>query len=122
MTWISTRDVEFPPQTGEVKYTNDFKSIIQELLKRNPTERIGREDGVREIVEHPWFADIDIDEIFEGTLKNPICSSHPELFYRGNLSRFKATDSKLNESILTTEQRDLIQSQEFLFKQFAEIS
>ena len=38
--------------------SDDCKSFISSLLDKNPTKRLGL-NGMDDIINHPWFADID---------------------------------------------------------------
>jgi len=47
------------------------KSLLYMLLNRNPTKRLGANEGVEEIKRHPWFETIDWELIKERKLPIP---------------------------------------------------
>lgn len=42
------------------------------LLKKDRRERIGANNGLKEILAHPWFADLDVKAIEAQTMKPPL--------------------------------------------------
>lgn len=49
-------------------FSLEAKSIIIGLLNRNPTKRLGAEPGekgAREIMNHPFFSDIDWETLLQ---------------------------------------------------------
>ena len=43
--------------------SEELKDLIRKLLDRNPKTRIGSKDDINEIINHPFFKDVDIDKI-----------------------------------------------------------
>jgi len=33
--------------------------MCDKLLKKNPKERLGSKDDIKELMAHPWFSDMD---------------------------------------------------------------
>jgi len=54
-TAIKEKEVTFP---SKVTLTDAAKDFILQLLKKNPSERLGT-NGVEEIKNHRWFSDLD---------------------------------------------------------------
>ena len=42
--------------------SDDCKNFIKSCLEKNPTKRLGL-NGIEEIINHPWFEDINIGDI-----------------------------------------------------------
>ena len=57
---IIKEDFTFP---GGV--SKDCMDLIKKLQIKNPEHRLGSENGSEDIKNHPWFNDIDFDEILE---------------------------------------------------------
>ena len=36
------------------------KDFISKCLAKNPKERLGAKDDIKEVAAHPWFADLDM--------------------------------------------------------------
>ena len=57
---IIKEDFTFP---GGV--SKDCMDLIKKLLIKNPEHRLGNQTDADEIKNHPWFNDVDFDEILE---------------------------------------------------------
>ena len=54
----------FPhPERHGIPMSDNLKDIINKLLDKNPTKRLGTANDADEIVNHPFFADIDWDKL-----------------------------------------------------------
>lgn len=53
---IVENEVKFP---NTVYLTNECKSLLTNLLKKKPQERLGSKTDAEEIRKHPWFKKID---------------------------------------------------------------
>ena len=42
-------------------YSDEIKDLILKLLIKDPSKRLGSKDDANEILEHPFFNDIDIE-------------------------------------------------------------
>jgi hypothetical protein len=54
-------EITFPSHVGsgdnkkEIAISDEAKSLIVLLLKKNPQERLGNRQDYKEILNHPWF-------------------------------------------------------------------
>lgn len=46
-----------------LKYTDEVVDLIKKLLVKDVKERLGSKDDMKEVLEHPWFKDINIEQI-----------------------------------------------------------
>eukprot|EP01147_Barroeca_monosierra_P007545 gene7545-7704_t len=70
---IVTRDVIFPPTIdGDAKASFKIDDLLEKLLVKDPTQRFGScpRDG-HEIQEHPWFAPIDFEKLYNREIPAP---------------------------------------------------
>lgn len=51
---VSAKELEFP--SG---FNPDLISVIKGLLKRNPAKRLGNANGMLDVKNHPYCANID---------------------------------------------------------------
>lgn len=65
-------DLEFPSYLSP-----RLRSFITQLLNKNPKERLGAQNGLSEIVNHPWCKTIDFVSIVAKKKKGPMI---PELY------------------------------------------
>lgn len=47
------------------------KDIVEKLLCKDPRIRLGAHGGVDEILAHPWFANLNVDDIMNKKLTSP---------------------------------------------------
>lgn len=40
-------------------------------MKKNPEERLGYKEDLKEIMEHPWFSDVDWDALLKKQIQAP---------------------------------------------------
>lgn len=58
----------WPDAASKISYSNELKDLVDKLLTKDPSERIG---SAEEILAHPWFKNIDIEKLKEKKLKPP---------------------------------------------------
>ena len=44
-------------------HSSKSKDFITKCLKKNPKERLGSKNGPDEIINHPWFSDLNADDV-----------------------------------------------------------
>lgn len=58
--FIKESKVNFPdPDRHKILISDNAKDLILRLLDKNKRTRLGA-NGIEEILQHPWFKDIDI--------------------------------------------------------------
>lgn len=65
---IKLRQIQFP---SSIQTTDACKDVIIKLLNKNPSMRLGQLGDSREILAHPWFADTNIQAIYDKQLPPP---------------------------------------------------
>ena len=55
----------------KIVYSDQVQDLICRLLIKKKENRLGSINGAEEILEHEWFADVDIDEIKNKTIIPP---------------------------------------------------
>lgn len=51
--------------------SDELKDIITKLLTKDVEKRLGTQNDADEIVNHPWFADMDWEKLMSKELKSP---------------------------------------------------
>lgn len=52
-------------------FSENVTSLIQGLLTKNPAKRLGTEGGAAEIKAHPWFKNVNFEDIINKRIKPP---------------------------------------------------
>jgi len=61
---IKNKPVYFPDAKKHgIVMSEECKDFINGCLKKKPSERLGATGGLDEIIKHPWFADMNIEEL-----------------------------------------------------------
>jgi serine/threonine protein kinase len=64
LTKIKNSKVVFPDRKKyRIDYSDDVMDIILRLLIKDKDARLGATDDYKEVLAHPWFSDINIDEL-----------------------------------------------------------
>jgi serine/threonine protein kinase len=59
------RDIIYSPILIPSFLSDECRHLLRSLLEKNPNKRLGSMNGVKEIKEHPWCADIDWAKIMK---------------------------------------------------------
>lgn len=69
---IRQGNIIFPhPERHGIPMSDELKDIITKLLNKDVETRLGSQNDADEIVNHPWFSDIDWDKIMKKELPSP---------------------------------------------------
>jgi serine/threonine protein kinase len=59
--------------------SEEMKDLIERLLHKNPTKRLGHKSS-KDVMEHPWFKDINWKKLYRKEIKPPY---YPEIKEKG---------------------------------------
>ena len=69
---IKKKPVYFPdPQRHQISMSKNCMDFITKLLEKNPDKRLGSVGGIREVLAHPWFQELDADKILDKSVEAP---------------------------------------------------
>ena len=72
MSKIKHSKIVFPDRkTYRIQYTDEIVDLISKLLRKDKSARLGASGDAEEILQHPWFADIDRDTLMAKSLTPP---------------------------------------------------
>ena len=61
---IKKKPVYFPdPARHKIKMSDECKDFITKLLEKDPANRLGTKEGIDDIMRHPFFADLNVDDL-----------------------------------------------------------
>lgn len=49
----------------KLKYSDDFESVVTALLERDVSKRLGAKDGAKEVLAHPFFAGVNVQDYLD---------------------------------------------------------
>ena len=78
------------------------RSLLHGLLHKDPTKRIGTNNGAEEILRHPWFNSVTLKRIEQGKLKSysPYLKRLPEIIEKEvDRKNFKALNKRYQKQI-----------------------
>jgi serine/threonine protein kinase len=69
---IRKKPVYFPdPQRHKIFMSDECKDFISKLLEKDPAGRLGTRGGLDEILQHPFFVNIDFDKLLGKEIEAP---------------------------------------------------
>ena len=72
LTKIQHSKIVFPCRNKyEIDYSDDFVDLISKLLWKDKSERLGARRDAEEILEHPWFTEIDKESLLAKQITPP---------------------------------------------------
>ena len=75
---IASNAPRFPDRTQyNLQYSDELVDLIIRLLQKDPKQRLGTNGGYREILSHPWFAEVDLEALLKQELQSP-CKKYIE--------------------------------------------
>ena len=70
---IKKKAVYFPdPQRHNIQMSDNCKDFITKLLEKTPANRLGTRGGLEEVLAHPWFAELDHEQILDRRIEAPM--------------------------------------------------
>lgn len=116
---IKSKPVFFPDAKKHgIAMSDQCKDFISKCLAKNPAERIGSQNDIKEILAHPWFSDIDYNKLVNKQIPTEF---KPKL--SGNVldvSNFDKmfTSDEAKDSVIPISTQKKIQKQNDKFKGF----
>ncbi|CAD8095504.1 unnamed protein product [Paramecium sonneborni] len=56
---------------NDLNLSKDVKNLLMSLLNKNPNQRLGSSGGIQEILQHPFFSQIDLKQLMLKKVKPP---------------------------------------------------
>ena len=53
----------------KIEYSDEFMDLTTKLLCKDKRDRLGTKGDWQEILDHPWFASLDREELYNQTMK-----------------------------------------------------
>ena len=115
---IEKGDIKWPDQKKHgFSASPDAQDLINKLLDKNKTQRLGQKGDAAEVLAHPWFKEIDQKALVEKKLVPPF---KPTIKDPNDMSNFdeKFTTMEAAESIITPDTDKIIREHKDEFEFF----
>lgn len=119
---IQFSKIVFPDKKKyKIEYSDEVQDIISKLLNKNKDERLGSENGVKDVLDHSWFKDIDIDKIKQKAIKPPFV---PSLSSESDTKYYKLGRAGISmaDTIIPTDKLEEIKDHSKQFENFENVS
>ena len=113
--------VVFPDKRKyKIDYSDEFVDIVQKLLDKDKETRLGTATDFDEIVNHPFFADIDKEALLRRELEPPLrmTGERNEFGFDPRVFNMKNTQADLAESVLPQAKLDTLNKNKNAFADF----
>lgn len=97
--------------------TKNAEDIISKLLSKDKNQRLGKLNDVDEVLSHPWFSEINLEDLLAKKITPPFI---PQITNPDDTSNFDEKFSQLEvmESIIDPSKQQLIESHKEDFETF----
>ncbi|EGR27059.1 protein kinase domain protein [Ichthyophthirius multifiliis] len=69
--YVLFENIKTKPFKEHEKIQGNLKNLIEGLLQKNPEKRLGSINGAQDIINHPWFSDLNWDHLRERIIQPP---------------------------------------------------
>ena len=117
---IKKKPVYFPdPARHKIKMSDECKDFISKLLEKDPMNRLGSKEGMTEVMRHPFFSDLNLDELVSKRLHPPFKPKLSEDVL--DVSNFDSqfTSEEAINSVIPAQKLDQIRKNMEQFEDFA---
>ena len=118
LTKIQKSKVVFPDRNKyKIKFSDEIADLIVKLLERDTTKRLGAKDDFTEVLSHPVFKDISIEELEMNKITPPFKPniSNKDLSKYFNVSEEAAV---IQDTYIPIKDKKLIDKNKDAFKDF----
>lgn len=107
---IAEKEPRFPdPKKHGIGVSDDAEDLIRKLLSKDPKTRLGSESGANEILDHPFFDCLDIDDLMEKKIQAEyVPEINQEDKYDLKFFDKEVTDLEAKESFINEGEREEI--------------
>lgn len=115
---IQNAPIRWPNKTKHgIEVSKEAQDLINKMLSKDRKERLGAIKDADEVLEHPWFKDLELSEVVNKKMKAPFV---PQMEGKTDLRNFdpEVVGEGLTESIVPAESKKLIANKDEAFQNF----
>ena len=98
-------------QRYNLSYSDEWQDLITCLLQKDPANRLGTQGDSKEILSHPWFDDIDHENLLKQELTSPCKAYIEEILKREETKEGQEEIKQLTESDVPQYKQEEIKEQ-----------
>lgn len=115
-------DVVWPDKNRYIiEYSDEFVDIVHQLLKKDRKERLGSAGGkfgYKDVLAHPWFADIDIKAIESQQMAPPFKPNFDTEVFEKEINKLKENPFENLNSYIKPSRKKIVDDNADLFDDF----
>ena len=116
---IKKESVIFPDKKKyKIEYSDDFKDIVLKLLDKDKTQRLGSTDDIDEIMSHPYFATLSVEDLKAKKMTPPFIPDISSKDMTGQYIRLKTDQKTVADTQLGNSKIQKIKKSKNAFKEF----
>ena len=116
---IKKEDVIFPDKKKyKIEYSDEFVDIVLKLLEKDKKTRLGVENDIDEILEHPYFKTIDLDALLKKEIKPPYLPEFKNKDDLGSYFKLKTGNKDVSDTMIPSNKMKKIKKHETDFSGF----
>ena len=109
---IDCATLEMHPEFDRQKFSESAEDICRRLLDKDANTRLGV-NGSREIMSHPWFSDINFEEVISDKMQPPfIPAKDVNAASQSEIGTF-AEDKKFHDTVLDEKDKSVYKDWDF---------
>lgn len=111
---IKKEEVIFPDKKKyKIDYSDDFVDIVLKLLNKDKKERLGSKGDIEEILEHPYFASLDLEALVKKEIKPPYTPEFTDKDDLGSYFKLKTSKKDVADTMIPSNKLKKIKKTDF---------
>lgn len=116
---IKKEEVIFPDKKKyKIEYSDDFVDVVLKLLNKDKKKRLGSENDIDEILEHPYFKTLDLTALLNKEIKPPYTPEFTGKEDLGAYFKLKTSAKDVSDTMIPSNKLKKIKKHESDFSNF----
>lgn len=116
---IKKEEVIFPDKKKyKIEYSDNFVDIVLKLLTKDKSKRLGANKDIEEIMAHPYFATINVEEILKKSLTPPYLPEISAKDHIGTYFKLKTDSKSVSDTMIPNTKVKQIKKYDKAFQEF----
>ena len=104
----------------KIEFTDDFIDIVERLLDKDKSKRLGSQGGAKEILAHKFFAGIDVAKLEQKDFKPPFIPKIEGKFGEEDFLKYFNSEggAAIEDTVIPKQNQQYIKANQNLFEGF----